>query len=45
MFDSRTRFFLENSSLLGVGEGEDIKLITELFEKVQHFRNQAIKNG
>ena len=27
------------------GQGEDFKLITELSEKVQYFRNQAIKNG
>ena len=27
------------------GEGEDFKLTTELSKKVQHSRNQAIKNG
>ena len=27
------------------GQGEDFKLITELSEKVQYSRNQAIKNG
>ena len=27
------------------GQGEDFKLTTELFEKVQYSRNQAIKNG
>ena len=27
------------------GQGEDFKLITELSEKVQFSRNQAIKNG
>ena len=27
------------------GQGEDFKLTTELSEKVQYFRNQAIKNG
>ena len=38
-------FFLENGSQLGVfGEGEDVKLTTELSEKVQYSRNQAIKN-
>jgi len=45
-FDSRTRFFLENSSQLGVfGQCEDFKLTTELSEKVQYSRNQAIKNS
>ena len=46
-FDSRTWiFFLENGSQLGVfGQGEDLKLTTELSEKVQYSRNQAIKNG
>ena len=39
-------FFLENGSQLGVfGEGEDVKLTTELSEKVQYSRNQAIRNG
>ena len=27
------------------GQGEDFNLTTELSEKVQYFRNQAIKNG
>ena len=27
------------------GQGEDFKLTTELFEKVQYSRNQAIKNS
>ena len=27
------------------GQGENLKLITELFKKVQKCRNQAIKNG
>ena len=27
------------------GQGEDFKLTTEPFEKVQYSRNQAIKNG
>ena len=26
-------------------QGEDFKLTTELSEKVQYYRNQAIKNG
>ena len=39
-------FFLENGSQLGVSDqGEDFKLTTELSEKVQYSRNQAIKNG
>ena len=39
-------FFGENGSQLGVfGQGEDFKLTTELSEKVQYSRNQAIKNG
>ena len=37
---------MENSSQLGVfGQGEDFKLTTELFEKMQYSRNQAIKNS
>ena len=28
-----------------IGQGEDFKLTTELPEKVQYSRNQAIKNG
>ena len=27
------------------GEGEDVKLTTELSEKVQYSRNHAIRNG
>ena len=27
------------------GQGQDFKLTKELSEKVQHFRNQAIKNS
>ena len=27
------------------GQGQDFKLATELFEKVQYSRNQAIKNS
>ena len=39
-------FFSENGSQLGVfGQGEDFRLTTELSEKVQYSRNQAIKNG
>ena len=38
-------FFSENGSQLGVfGQDENFKLTMELFEKVQYFRNQAIKN-
>ena len=45
-FDSGTQFFLENSSqLMYFGQGEDFKLTTELPEKVQYSRNQAIKNS
>ena len=32
-------------NLVYFGQGEDFKLTTELSEKVQYFRNQAIKNG
>ena len=39
-------FFSENGSQLGVfGQGENFKLTTELSEKIQYSRNQAIKNG
>ena len=39
-------FFSENGSQLGAfGQGENFKLTTELSEKVQYSRNQAIKNG
>ena len=44
-FDSRTRFFLENSAQLGGFQDDDFKLTTELFEKVKYSRNQAIKNN
>ena len=38
--------FLENGSQLGVfWPSEDFKFTTELSEKVQYSRNQAIKNG
>ena len=38
--------FLENSSLLDVfWPSQDFKLTTELSEKVQYCRNQAIKNS
>ena len=40
-FDSRARFFFENSSYFG--QGEDFKLTTELSKKVQYSRNQVIK--
>ena len=45
-FDSRTLFFLENSSLQGVfWPSEYFKLTAELSKKVQYFRNQVVKNG
>ena len=45
-FDSRTRFLLEMvPNWVYFGQGEDLKLTTELSEKVQYSRNQAIKNG
>ena len=46
-FDSRTRFFFwkMDPNWVYFGQGEDLKLTTELFEKVQYSRNQAIKNG
>ena len=45
-FDSRTWFFLENSSnWVYFWQDEDFKLTTELPERVQYCRNQAIKNG
>ena len=38
--------FLENAANWEyIGQGEGFKLTTELFEKVQYSRNQAIKNG
>ena len=46
-FDSRTWFLfckmVPNSVYFG--QGKDFKLTTELSEKVQYSRNQAIKNG
>ena len=46
-FDSGTRFVLGKIVPYWVyfGQGEDFKLTTELFEKVQYSRNQAIKNS
>ena len=45
-FDSRTRFFWKIVPYWAYfGQGEDLKLTTELFKKVQKCRNQAIKNG
>ena len=45
-FDSRTWLFWKIVSyLVYLGQGEDFKLTTELSEKVQYPRNQAIKNG
>ena len=45
-FDSRTLFFWKMApNWMYFGQGEDFKLTTELSEKVQYFRNQAIKNG
>ena len=47
-FDSGTRFFWWKTALpnwVYLGQGEDIKLTTELSEKVQYSRNQAIKNS
>ena len=47
-FDSRTRFFFfwkMVTNWVYFGQGEDLKLTTELSEKVQYSRNQAIKNG
>ena len=39
-------FFLEMApNWVYFGQGEDFKLTTELSEKVQYSRNQAIKNG
>ena len=39
-------FFLEMvPNWVYFGQGEDVKLTTELSEKVQYSRNQAIKNG
>ena len=46
-FDSTTRFFGGKIVPYWVyfGQGEDFKLTTELSEKVQYSRKQAIKNG
>ena len=46
-FDNRTWLFFWKvvPNWVYFGEGEDFKLTTELSEKVQYFRNQAIKNG
>ena len=46
-FDSGTRFFLGKivPYWLYFGQSEDFKLTTELFEKVQYSRNQAIKKS
>ena len=39
-------FFLENvSNWVYFGQGEDVKLTTDLSEKVQYSHNQAIMNG
>ena len=45
-FDSRTWFFWGKivSYLVYLGQGEDFKRSTELTERVQYPRNQAIKN-
>ena len=44
-FDSTTWFFGGTvvSYLVYLGQGEDFKITTELFEKVQYLHNQAIK--
>ena len=45
-FDSGTRFFFRKivPNWVYFGQGEDLNLTTELSEKVQYSRNQAIKN-
>ena len=43
-FDSRTWFF-GGKYLVYLGQGEDFKLTTELSEKLQYSRNQAIKDS
>ena len=44
--DSRTLFFLEKVPYwMYFGQGEDFNETTELSEKVQYSRNQAIKNS
>jgi len=45
-FDSGTLFFWKIvPNWVYFGHGEDFKLSTELSEKVQYSRNQAIKNS
>ena len=45
-FDSRTFFFSKIVPYwVYFGQGQDFKLTTELSEKVQYSRNQAIKNS
>ena len=45
-FDSKTSVFWKIvPNWMYFGQGQDIKLTTELSEKVQYSRNQAIKNG
>ena len=46
-FDSRTKFFFWKMvpNWVYFGQGKDFKLTTELSEKVQYSRNQAIKNS
>ena len=46
-FDSGTRFFWGKivPNWLYFGQGEDLKLTTELPVKVQYSRNQAMKNS
>ena len=46
-FDSGTLLFLKKivPNWVYFGQGEDFKLTTELSEKVQHFRNKAIKKS
>ena len=45
-FDSRTFFFWKIVPYwMFFGQGQDFKLTTELFEKVQYSRNQATKNS
>jgi len=46
-FDSGTRFFFWKifPNWVYFGQGEDFKLTTELSEKVQYSRNQAIKTA
>ena len=46
-FDSGTRFFFWKivPNWVYIDQGEDFKLTTELSEKVQYSRDQAIKNS